>query len=389
MANLSAEFLYIDDDDFEQPSRHFRTRSSGYVDYLAEAEEKERRSHERQMKRYNDGKYPATSSSHHRSTSDRLCVPIFEPPLRRPRSDETTGRPRDSPPRGYNVQERQPGPRPTYDLDSEPPLPTQLPVRLGNRTQHQKKPSIKVQIHQDNPPSSTTTTGATTRKTSSPSPRSPTAQPLLQYQYNKLQDKLSQTSSVCAPFLDVEAANPKDLTFAKITEQVNGFAFELRVWAYTACLKNLVKIDVEKKDIVEMASRILDRLIDRIDDLKDACMQARPRDLKFQPLPEIHDEEIFSRNNPDLGSSDPTGSLGFIIHSSLHGIEMQIQNLKLLARSLQEAAPEARDEVVEVSRLVEEVARYFGSQDALDRYQIDEVFAGRKALEEARHAAAH
>lgn len=70
-------------------------------------------------------------------------------------------------------------------------------------------------------------------------------------------------------------------------------------------------------------------------------------------------------------------------------MELQIQNLKRLSRALQEATPDAKDEVVAVARLVEEVVQYFGSQEAIDRYSIDTVFAGGKALEEARYAAAH
>lgn len=86
--------------------------------------------------------------------------------------------------------------------------------------------------------------------------------------------------------------------------------------------------------------------------------------------------------------ADPTESLGFIIQSSLHSIELQIQTLKRLSRSLQEASPDAKDEVVRVGALVEEVARYFGEQEALDRYGIDGRFAGGKALSEARYTAA-
>jgi hypothetical protein len=78
--------------------------------------------------------------------------------------------------------------------------------------------------------------------------------------------------------------------------------------------------------------------------------------------------------------------LGFIIHSSLHSIGLQIQNLKRLSRTLQEATPDAKEEVVAVAKLVAETVKYFGSQEALNRYSIDEKFSGRKGLEEARYA---
>jgi hypothetical protein len=81
--------------------------------------------------------------------------------------------------------------------------------------------------------------------------------------------------------------------------------------------------------------------------------------------------------------------LSFIIHSNLHSVELQIQNLKRLSRTLQEATPDAKEEVVAVAKLVAETVKYFGSQEALDRYRIDDRFAGRKGLEEARYANAY
>jgi hypothetical protein len=43
--------------------------------------------------------------------------------------------------------------------------------------------------------------------------------------------------------------------------------------------------------------------------------------------------------------------------------------------------------LIGVSRLVEETAKYFGSDAALNQYSIDARFAGRKALVEARYTA--
>jgi hypothetical protein len=85
---------------------------------------------------------------------------------------------------------------------------------------------------------------------------------------------------------------------------------------------------------------------------------------------------------------DPTESIGYIINTSLRSIKLQIQNLKRLTRSLQEATPDAREEVAAVSSRVAEVTKYFGSDDALNRYAVDKKFSGRRALEEARYAAA-
>lgn len=99
------------------------------------------------------------------------------------------------------------------------------------------------------------------------------------------------------------------------------------------------------------------------------------------------DQQHMLTYHRSIGGS--TESLGFIIHSSLHSIELQVRTLKRLCRPLQEATPDAKDEIVAVSKLVGETAQYFGSQDALERYSIDTRFAGGKALDEARYAAGH
>lgn len=73
-----------------------------------------------------------------------------------------------------------------------------------------------------------------------------------------------------------------------------------------------------------------------------------------------------------------------MIQSLLHSIELQLQNLKRMSRPLQEATPDARDEVVSITQLVEETAQYFGSDTALKLHSIDLKYAGGKALKEAR-----
>jgi hypothetical protein len=59
-----------------------------------------------------------------------------------------------------------------------------------------------------------------------------------------------------------------------------------------------------------------------------------------------------------------------------------------LTRSLQDATPDAREEVAAVASLVGEVGRYFGSDAAMQQYVVEKKFSGRRALEEARYAAA-
>jgi hypothetical protein len=85
---------------------------------------------------------------------------------------------------------------------------------------------------------------------------------------------------------------------------------------------------------------------------------------------------------------DPTESIGYAITASLQSIKLQIKNLKRLTRALQDATPDARQEVAAVSALVGEVGKYFGSEAAIEQYAVDKKFSGRRALEEARYAAA-
>jgi hypothetical protein len=292
MATSSSDILEVDHDE-RYPNR-YRSRSGGFVDHLEEKTKWDRSNRERQMKRYHDSQHGAASTFKQPTASDRLRVPVFET-TRRPRSTSDVSARDSNSERKYNVQEVRPSPKPLhdYDLSSEPVLPSQLPVKYEMKPQHQKRPSIKVEIHQDNPPSSTIGTGFTPKRSPSASPRSPTAQPQLQYQYATLQNKLNQISNTCRPYIDVEAAKPQDLTFEKIAERVKGFAFDLQVWAHVSNLEGMAKVDPRKRKIVDAASQSLDRLIDRVTELNDACLQAKPRDLKYEILPEVDDEKLF------------------------------------------------------------------------------------------------
>jgi hypothetical protein len=70
------------------------------------------------------------------------------------------------------------------------------------------------------------------------------------------------------------------------------------------------------------------------------------------------------------------------IATGLKGIDIQLRSLTrlsiLLRGATNPAAPKAMD------ALVDEVVKYFGSPQALELYQINEDFKGRKGLEEAR-----
>ncbi|KAG9192316.1 hypothetical protein G6011_11050 [Alternaria panax] len=239
---------------------------------------------------------------------------------------------------------------------------------------------------QDYPPSLTSNTTLAPKKSLSASIRSPTAQPQLQYQYATIQNKLDQINSTCAPYIDVEAADPLDLTFAKIVEQTKAFAFDLQVWAHVANIEGMARVDSRKREIVDAASLSLYSLLDQITSLDDACPRTKPRDLKSRALPEGDDDNLFKDGDDDGREADPTETLVSIIYFSLRSIELQIQNLKRLSRTLQEATPDAKDEVMAVGRLLAETVEYFGSQEALSRYLINEKISGGRGLEEGRHA---
>jgi hypothetical protein len=115
---------------------------------------------------------------------------------------------------------------------------------------------------------------------------------LLHYKYLKLQSKLTDVTLACMQYNQVEAANPQDLTFEKLSEQVTGFLLDLQLWYRVANIKNLARRDLPEgaRNITDAALWAMDRLIDRADGLHNACSNARPDDLKFDELPEIKDD---------------------------------------------------------------------------------------------------
>ena len=292
MATISKDFLGVDD---EVPaSRQQRSRSSGHVDRIEEQERFERRNYEQRMKEY----YNSTrnvSTTHHHAKSDSLGVPVWET-SRRSRSGERIEQQRVGTPRDYRVEEVRPSPSPyKYDLKTEPVLSSQLPVPLRGRTSQPEKPKIRVPpiIIQENPPAPNKTSARSPRKSTSASPHSPTAQPELRFQYDTLQDRLAQICSSCVPYLDVEPANPQDLTFAKIRDTVEGFEGDLHIWSHVANLDGLGRIDKNMHDLVDAACDTFDRLLKRVTELHDLCRTVKPKDLKMQSLDDIDDDEDF------------------------------------------------------------------------------------------------
>lgn len=115
----------------------------------------------------------------------------------------------------------------------------------------------------------------------------------------------------------------------------------------------------------------------------------RLRKFLFCALPPLGmpESSTLTMRKSDLEDPDSRESTGYIISSSLYSIKLQIQNLKRLSRSLQDATPGAKQELAAVSSLVGDVSRYFGSDDAMQKNGVDKKFSGRRALQEARWAA--
>lgn len=298
MASSSKDFLKVEN---FPTSKKQRSRSSGHVDRLEEQERLERRDRERQMKEYHENTRHV-STAHQRTRSDHLVVPIWET-RRRPRSSERSEQQPSSTPRNYRVEEVRPDPKLyEYDLNPEPVSPSQLSMPIRGRTP-QDKTKIKVPpiIIQENPPLHSNTTAKSALRSPRASPHSPTAQPVLQVQYATLQHKLAQVCNSCEKYLDVEPADPRDLTFAKICEAVEGFAEDLHIWSHAANLNGLARIDKSMRHLVDMASEVLDRLVERVTALREACANAKPKDLKMPLLERMDDDDDVDLFDDDDG----------------------------------------------------------------------------------------
>lgn len=77
-------------------------------------------------------------------------------------------------------------------------------------------------------------------------------------------------------------------------------------------------------------------------------------------------------------------SPGFLIQAHLNSIEFQMRTLGRLTRSLQEAAPNAKEDMESLEELVNEVGKHFGTMEAVEALGPGMRFTGRKALDEVR-----
>jgi hypothetical protein len=238
------------------------------------------------------------------TSSNRLAVPMFEVPQRRQRARSDTR----TPSRDFKTTEFRPSPQPivSHGTMSDPVIPESKIQRGSTHTKAPKyeRPRVKIPtvVFQEHPPDSRTPDQQSGRSPNA-SPRSSSGQPQLQYKYLQLQNKLADVTLACVRYIKVEPANPRDLTFEKLSEQVKGFSLDLRVWYHVANIQNLARRDLPEGagDIADAASRTMDRLIDRAEELHDACSKSKPSDLKFDGLPKVEDEDaIFDDAGSDM-----------------------------------------------------------------------------------------
>jgi hypothetical protein len=287
--------VYVESDEFERQPDTRRARSDENLDFLKDQERWRQLDQERQMVAYRDRNH--FGAAQQRGRADRLAVPIYEVPPRRQRAHSDTRSHHDvyDLSRNFTTLEVQPSSElmSRQDIPKEPVEVYVRPERTRGST-HSRKPKIKIPpviIHQ-HPPGSNTSNHKL-GDTPSASPRSPSGQPQLQLKYLVLQNKLADISLACIRYIDVEAADPRNLTFEKISEQVKGFAFDLQVWSHIANIQNMARRDVPEhaRAITDAAARNMDRLIERAAELHNACLRAKPSDLKFGELAKVDDED--------------------------------------------------------------------------------------------------
>jgi hypothetical protein len=160
MSRPSSVFLEVDD--FERQPGVYRSRSNGYLDdFIRDQPAWERRGREQQVTHYRDGQ--STTIQNQRRSSDRLCVPVYEVSPRRPRagSDSRVGYRSDDNPRSLQTHGVRPASGVVTDravsTESVPDNQAKLRGSTQSRSPRYEKPKIKVQIVQDDPPTSTTT----------------------------------------------------------------------------------------------------------------------------------------------------------------------------------------------------------------------------------------
>jgi hypothetical protein len=298
MSPKSPVFLEVDEFDREPNVR--RARSNEYLDYLKEQETWKRHDQARQMVRYRDRKhFGATEQS---INTNRLAVPIYEVSPRRPRAKSDTR----SPSRDFKTLEVRPK---HYPGIGEENLSESKVLNIGvqrgstqSRAPMHERSKIKIPavVFQEHPPDAKT---PYQKFKGSPdtSPRSLREQSKLQYKYLLLQNKFADIGLTCVRYINEEVANSQDLTFEKLSEQVKGFTWELQVWSHVANIQSMAKGELpeDARAVVDSASRTMDRLIARVEELHNACSRAKQSDLKFDGLPKIDDEDTLFDNVDD------------------------------------------------------------------------------------------
>lgn len=129
----------------------------------------------------------------------------------------------------------------------------------------------------------------------------------------------------------------------------------------------MVRTDRSKREVVEMVGRTLEGMGEKAERLEEACEGVDAGDLRWEGIGDGEDgngdgeEEWESDGDGDgrNGTIDVTETTGFQIHCLLDSLRSQTNSLARLTRSLQEATPDAREEVEAVEDLVKEMAALF------------------------------
>lgn len=298
MAPNSPIFLDIDDSLATTTTTNRRHRSNEDLDFLKEEDRWRRHDQARQMVRYRD-KNHFGATTQQRTTRDHLAVPVYEVSSRRPRAKSDT-RPSahelNDLQRDFRTLEVRPSPRFRADDEDDDARATRLEGKQRGSTQsrdpafshpdERRPPKIKIPpvVIQEHPPD------VQPRK----SPRSSSAQyPQLQYKYLLLQNKLADITLACIRYIEVEPADPRDLTFEKISEQVKGFAFELRVWHHVSNIEEMGRMDVpeQARGVLDACARGLERMGERAEELCGVLGEAGPGDLKLTEAGKVNVED--------------------------------------------------------------------------------------------------
>jgi len=161
-------------------------------------------------------------------------------------------------------------------------------------------------------------------------------------------------------------------------------AFQLEMWMQEADLKTLEK-NSSDADLVAFVGRVLIRLRKRVKRVVDCDdFQFRQYRTTFDKPTQMNIEQDMKDISDSEDSSLPPEQLldANSLNKDLQGIELQVRTLHRLRRTVSQAQQSRFEKTVQAH--VEEVAWYFGTDEALNVYSDGAVLPGEAALKMAR-----